>query len=916
MDSLGPQFIRTQQPAGTSIQSLSSGKDPANHLARAQTQPEQLCLYRPDKNAHVATGITRANFSSVKQASERLLDSKPILQDERPALDKAYRNAQNIVRHAGVNLHNLSPRQAILLGSMLGEGIISTDWAQRMNEALSKGHIDTKAFNDILDNQIEAYKTAEAVIADATNHAQAFTAGEIKTLANLLLQEIIDKTWVDNHATAIDAGALSHRDLANAVESAIDIHHENIAETAKSSSKDKVSQEKSSILVDTAKQQAALQQLSGLHNFSSSWHATVAKEVAKEVISPDGKVDIEKATLMRDELNSKAYRENAPQSPHNKRMIQYLDALIQNENGLRDLLESISAPPNQSSKAADKIRATLELPPDTEVTASHARQAGLSALLSEIRQHDYVGSCFATSVAIKAHDGDPIRFLREIKELIQNDSLTVSNERANVEVPIATSVNITALRRPITIEIDTKKTPPAPYLMAVGKNELLQSMPLASIPGLQAAMNVLGIPEGERDNILLDIAQGLGKKTTIEGILKALVDTQGLKNAEHKLTQAIDAFQGEESNPMLRAWEYTLAGYAGTSITGHHINQLQGAIISTPVPGSKDKLLDGTLKVLQSNNSGNTSPNDLRKVNLALRKRFQKVAEGLLQAEFHAMSSEQARTSESGWQLYYAKNGEKISIKTDEDMQEFLMFAWETTLDQEITERGADHRSFADQKIARNLPKEQLMSYMEKILKTPGFMDSVAKTAQQYSSEIHRDPQWFFTSGADQRQTLDGYYGRISSQNSYYDILPPPAENPKKFFGQFATHIQQLKTSTGRIPEHITCGVSEGTNGHALVIKPLDDPKLQEIIESNNPEEKVDEILLKPGKKLAETSLSEEEIRDVVRNISAKMSGPEHANQFDELMPDIMEDLKASNYTGTPKELRETLGRLFNGYIE
>lgn len=182
-----------------------------------------------------------------------------------------------------------------------------------------------------------------------------------------------------------------------------------------------------------------------------------------------------------------------------------LDALESNDQGMRDILESISAPQNPAtSKAAEKIKSTLGLPSETVITPKHARQAALSTLFANMRQHNYVGSCFATAVAIRVYDNDPARLLREIKSLIEHDCIEIEKPHANIEVPIATSANISPLRK--TLDINVHDDPEESYaiIKQIGATPIEETLPLHQIPGVQAALSALGIDEEDHNDIILE----------------------------------------------------------------------------------------------------------------------------------------------------------------------------------------------------------------------------------------------------------------------------------------------------------------------------------------------------------------------------------------------------------------------------
>jgi hypothetical protein len=91
---------------------------------------------------------------------------------------------------------------------------------------------------------------------------------------------------------------------------------------------------------------------------------------------------------------------------------------LANQSDLRQQISSISAPPLDNVVIEDQLRADLNIVPPAAVTSASAREAVLRALLIPLRQGD-VGSCFATSVAIRQQVDQPLAMVAQLKNMIE-----------------------------------------------------------------------------------------------------------------------------------------------------------------------------------------------------------------------------------------------------------------------------------------------------------------------------------------------------------------------------------------------------------------------------------------------------------------------------------------------------------------
>jgi hypothetical protein len=274
---------------------------------------------------------------------------------------------------------------------------------------------------------------------------------------------------------------------------------------------------------------------------------------------------------------------------HRKHMLKILKLFYDNPDFVY-ALRRIGRPIGQHV-AERLIRETLFLSEKAPVKDTHARQAALSALLTSLRQN--VGSCFATAPAILIQQNQPLQFLTDFGQLLGTGQLKRIREGIEYTVPLSHSWGMGDLLRPF-------------YPAALGKNPFKT---LALSPGLQRAFEAAGLIEKKetkekRREACFELFRscGLAEKTahpfkllTPEYILKCVllyaykVTEEGVEEFQQKTNQAPfaqlgihipfsatpkslavprylkafdlakNAFKSITDNPLLKAWEFTLA---------------------------------------------------------------------------------------------------------------------------------------------------------------------------------------------------------------------------------------------------------------------------------------------------------------------------------------------------------------------
>ena len=907
MDSVhqGPKNIPVSIQQGRTLSNKQLAR--LEHHAKA-ADLQQLCLFNPAENSHIATGVTRTDLRNLQDASNDLADG------EAPILDLLAPKAKNILIASGIKYRNFTPQQQIHLARLLGEGIVANNWAQAIQQALENGNLTPHLVDNLIQAKLQGWEMILEVVQTAVGNngdLSAFNANEIHQLAGLLLHEQspIAGDWIQQHAEALTAGRITHPDfqeILTETKQSVDLAALEIAEKKLKDiapkAEDKKEVDDTAPLHKIALEFAYKQQVSGFQSMSASWHTYTASHIAQQVIREDGKVDDKAIAKLREEIQSDLFQQVGPKDPHGAHVLAMLDALENNNQGIRNITESIGAPKDPlTSKSSQKIRSTLDLPPSTKITSTHARKAALSTLFSSMRQHSSVGSCFATAIAIRVHDDDPARLLREIKSLIENDYLEAKGPFADIQLPIATTVNVESVRKNLSINlVEEGKGRPYAVITELSGFPTGETLPIEEIPGVAAALNTLGIPEENHRDLILEALQDTGvDQTSLEAILKQVIINQRQegKEANKQLARAVDAFEAQESNTLLRAWEYTLAGLSGAETTGVMVVMLKNAITNAQISESSNTLMEKLDAVFERQMQGLGLGVSTRKVyNSILQDRFQNEIEKNIHARFHASLSAQINTTQSGWELYYANDDEQeVSIKTDGDFKAFLLQAFTAACERMKEELSSEDETPTQNAVGEKLSTAELTAQLEEILNEDGILTSIIDNFNQedrpgVKTTIHREPSWFIETGGLPQEVLKGYYSipiidvdTISLTDSIKDL---GNSFPLKLISNLKKDLR--KNSMDSSPNNMTTGV----NGHVLNIRTNADPTMQALMESYAPEDTLNELFFAPGEELREKNLSEPEIKAVVSHIF-KMMGDE--SLADEYLPQIMESLKESS---------------------
>ncbi|MBQ0941795.1 hypothetical protein KAK07_00465 [Ideonella sp. 4Y16] len=396
----------------------------------------------------------------------------------------------------------------------------------------------------------------------------------------------------------------------------------------------------------------------GLQNAAFARNTEQSRSAALRIVREDGTLSIDQLPeLMRDLPFSRSDEslgavledmgesgvDHLPPSKHTRRMLERL----RDEPELREALMAIRAPAPESP-ASDMIRATLGLPNDAVLTDAHARRAATAALLSQLRQSD-AGSCFATSVAIGAQTRNPARFLQDLQSLFSSGKITRTLNGKPVEARLNLDMSTT----------DLEKVQPVRR----------EASGLDKTPAFMAVLHALGLPPKEHagaiDRALAELLGGadqgdLAPQTIIATLVKQQKAARQLGDEDAKKLDnaARTAFQGQQDNRLLRAWEYTVASLVEDDSRSQSRTQTLRATASSDLTS---QLLTSANATLTSGGSGGANA---QQVFNALRGEMSRLVGTRLKAVYDASTktapAPDGSSSRGVWALLDSETGTKL----------------------------------------------------------------------------------------------------------------------------------------------------------------------------------------------------------------------------------------------------------------
>ena len=230
---------------------------------------------------------------------------------------------------------------------------------------------------------------------------------------------------------------------------------------------------------------------------------------------------------------------------------------LDNLKNAKELQQKIAAITKPSAGYHDSniiIRTALGLDHSDVITDAHAKMIALSGLLSNMRQGP-VGSCFATFFAYELLEMRPDKCLDDFIALLKNDELTRMVEGTLKEFEYVLDISDDDIHKEFTLTPDWK----------IKGTQISIWM----VPGIQASCKMMGLKEGQESALIKTVIADIKKEKRTENptltahmLIYEIASRlkSGLKETFFNLGKF--AFSAETNNPLLRAWESSIAGMA------------------------------------------------------------------------------------------------------------------------------------------------------------------------------------------------------------------------------------------------------------------------------------------------------------------------------------------------------------------
>lgn len=137
--------------------------------------------------------------------------------------------------------------------------------------------------------------------------------------------------------------------------------------------------------------------------------------------------------------------------PANTDFNHHLIALLDSSKNLSMIIASFKSSEIKNSRLLTALKNMFGKSDEKELTDEEARVALLSALMTRIRQHENVGSCFATQTAIETHSSPFKReqALNDYKELMATGTLKAVQKGASRQYPLTIEPHYTLESHPL-----------------------------------------------------------------------------------------------------------------------------------------------------------------------------------------------------------------------------------------------------------------------------------------------------------------------------------------------------------------------------------------------------------------------------------------------------------------------------------
>lgn len=251
--------------------------------------------------------------------------------------------------------------------------------------------------------------------------------------------------------------------------------------------------------------------------------------------------------------------------------------LFSNDQEMQTALKRIKRPENHQG-ALNLIRETLFLEERAKITDGETRKAVLAALLTSLRQN--VGSCFATAPAIMIQQDQPLQFLSDMGELLGTGRLKRVFEGVEYAVPLSIDWGVGDLCRPIAFAaldkmMDSPGMRAAFEATGITIQEVEEALAgLGSIEdpfGAMTADRVIKMILLRRHQLTEEEVKAYRERPVLEGFVgEIFIQTPHMQVGKGRIAErflsdyylAQNAFKRLTDNPLLKAWEFTLASFS------------------------------------------------------------------------------------------------------------------------------------------------------------------------------------------------------------------------------------------------------------------------------------------------------------------------------------------------------------------
>lgn len=209
-------------------------------------------------------------------------------------------------------------------------------------------------------------------------------------------------------------------------------------------------------------------------------------------------------------------------------------------------------------KGAEKlIWSTLGIPFSHKLTDALVRRAVLCAYLTPLRQS--VGSCFATAPAILIQSEQPLLFFEDFYQLLSMGKLRRVVEGVEYALPLSPSTGLGDLRKPLRPELS-----PAVSLAL----HLCEVTEIPKNPSLRTAESLIQAALLDKWGLTAQDLEGYGRQQLRARDAYRIGAGISLKKNQHidafkaDEEKALETFKAYSENPLLKAWEFTLASFS------------------------------------------------------------------------------------------------------------------------------------------------------------------------------------------------------------------------------------------------------------------------------------------------------------------------------------------------------------------